>query len=253
MQLNARGVEVLHILEFAAPVLAQIHDRADVFGRGDEVRLRIRLLRLGNFGGVGVVERGIDVELRAVGLGDLIDDVRGRRDEVEVIFALETLENDLHVQQTKEAAAEAEAEGDGIFLRVAHRGVVQLQFFQRVTQIAVFRAVRRVHAGEDHRLRLMVARKRLGCRIFHARDGVAHAGVGDSLDGGCEISDLARAETFGRDHALRVQISDLHDLVDCAGGHHADIHAGIHRAVHDAQIDDRAAVGIILAVENQAL
>ena len=146
MQLNTRGVEVLHILEFAAPVLAQIHDRADVFGRGDEVRLRIRLLRLGNFGGVGVVERGIDVELRAVGLGDLIDDVRGRRDEVEVIFALETLENDLHVQKAQKAAAEAEAQRDGVFLREAHGRVVQLQLFQRVAQIAVFRAVRRVHA-----------------------------------------------------------------------------------------------------------
>ena len=253
MQLDARGVEILHVFKLAAPVLAQIHDRADIFGRGDEIRLCIRLLRLGNFGGVRVVERGVDIELRAVGLRDLIDDVRSRRDEVEVIFALEPFEDDLHVQKPQKAAAEAEAQRNGVFLREAHGGVVQLQLFQRVAQIAVFRAVRRVYAREDHRLRLMIARKGFGCRVFHACDGVAHAGVGDGLDGGREISDLARAEAFRRDHTLRVQIPDFHDLVNSAGGHHADIHAGIHRAVHDAQIDDRAAVGVILAVEDQTL
>ena len=52
---------------------------------------------------------------------------------------------------------------------------------------------------------------------------------------------------------VRVQIADLHDLIDRAGGHHADVHAGRDGAVHDAQIDDDAAVGVILAVEDQAL
>ena len=99
----------------------------------------------------------------------------------------------------------------------------------------------------------MVARKRFGRRIFHARNGVAHAGIGDGLDGGRKISALARAEAFGRNHTLRVQISDFHDLVNRPGGHHADIHAGIDRAVDHAQVHDRAAIRIILAVENQTL
>ena len=137
MQLKARGVEVLHILEFAAPVLTQIHDRADVFGRGDEVRLRIRLLRLGDLGGVGVVERGIDVELRAVGLRDLVDDVRRRRDEVVIVLALQPLLHDVHVQETKEARAEAEAERLGAFGLKTQRRIVKLKLREGVAQRVV--------------------------------------------------------------------------------------------------------------------
>jgi len=99
----------------------------------------------------------------------------------------------------------------------------------------------------------MVTGQGLGRGVVNARDGVAHAGVGDGLDGRGQVADLARAEALGRDHALRVQISDLHDLIDRTGGHHADVHAGPDRAVHDAQVDDRAAVGIVLAVKDQAL
>ena len=67
--------------------------------------------------GIGVVERGVDVELRAVGLGDLVDDVGRGGDEVEVIFPLQPLQDDLHVQKPQKAAAEAEAQRDGVFLR----------------------------------------------------------------------------------------------------------------------------------------
>ena len=157
------------------------------------------------------------------------------------------------MQQAEETTAEAEAEGDGVFLRIAHRGVVQLQLFQRVTQIAVFRAVRRIHAGEDHRLRLLIARQGLGTRPLDRRDRVADARVGDSLDRGRQIADLARAQLLGGRHAERVQIADLDDLIDRAGRHEADVHAGADGAVHDAHVDDGAAVGIVLAVEDQAL
>jgi hypothetical protein len=134
-----------------------------------------------------------------------------------------------------------------------HGGVVQLELLERVAQVAVLRAVGGIDAGEDHRLRLLVAGQRGPGGILHARDGVAHARVGDGFDGGGEIADLARAERLGGTHAERVQIPDLDDLVLRAGRHHADVHAGAHDAVHDAQIDDRAAVGVVLAVEDEAL
>ena len=51
----------------------------------------------------------------AVGQGDLVAHAGGGGDEVEVEFALEALLNDFHVEQAEEAAAEAEAEGDGTF------------------------------------------------------------------------------------------------------------------------------------------
>ena len=50
-----------------------------------------------------------------------------------------------------------------------------------------------------------------------------------------------------------MQIPDLDDLVDRARRHHLNIHPGLHHAVYHAHVDDRAAVGVILAVENQTL
>jgi len=50
-----------------------------------------------------------------------------------------------------------------------------------------------------------------------------------------------------------MQIPDLDDLVDRARRHHLDIHPGLYHAVYHAHVDNRAAVGVILAVENQTL
>ena len=97
MELHARGVQIFHVLELAPAVGAQIHDRAHIFRRRDEVHLRVGLTRLGNFSRVGVIERRVDLDLRAVRLCDLIDDVGRGRNEIQVILPLEPLEDDLHV------------------------------------------------------------------------------------------------------------------------------------------------------------
>ena len=46
----------------------------------------------------------------AVGERHLVLDARHRRQQLEVVLALEALAHDVHVQQAEEAAAEAEAE-----------------------------------------------------------------------------------------------------------------------------------------------
>ena len=117
VQLHAALIKVGHVAVFAAALLAKLHDVADVFRRRQDAGADERLLALQNFGGVGVIQRGIDLNGLAARLRDAVDDVRRGRDEVEVVFALQALHDDLHVQQAQKAAAEAEAEGDGIFLR----------------------------------------------------------------------------------------------------------------------------------------
>ena len=48
-------------------------------------------------------------------------------------------------------------------------------------------------------------------------------------------------------------MADLEDLVLRAGGHEADLHVAPDRALHHAHEDDDAAVGVILAVEDERL
>ena len=58
----------------------------------------------------------------------------GRRDEIEVVLALEALLDDLAVQEAQEAAAEAEAQGRAGLRLVAEGGVVQAQLLERLLQ-----------------------------------------------------------------------------------------------------------------------
>ncbi len=48
----------------------------------------------------------------AVGFIDLVNDPRGRRNDVKVIFPLEALENNFHVEKPEESASETEAKGE---------------------------------------------------------------------------------------------------------------------------------------------
>ena len=77
------------------------------------MRVRNRLLRQRNVRGIRVIRRVIDGQLCAVRLCNVVHNTRRGCDEVKVIFSLQTLLNDLHVQQSQKATAEAEAERHG--------------------------------------------------------------------------------------------------------------------------------------------
>ena len=84
-------------------------------------------------------------------------------------------------------------------------------------------------------------------------DGVAHAGVFDVFDGGCQIAHVARAQDAGGLKPDGAQVADLHHVKLCAGLHHGDGVANAQRAVEHAQVDDDALVRVVKGVENQSL
>ena len=189
--------EVLHVVEAAAAVVAELHHRADVLLRDDDRRLDVRLLDLVDLD--GHVRGVVHLDPVRAGTGpNAVGDVRRGHDQVEVELALQPLTHDLHVQQAEEAAAEAEAErlrGLGL---VEERAVVQLQPLERVTQLRVGIRVRREEPGEDHRLDLFVAGQRLGGRPLLARQRVPDAELRDVLQARDHVADLARFERLDR-------------------------------------------------------
>ena len=80
----------------------------ELLGREDR-GADVGLADLGDPGGVGHVVRAVDRHDGAVGQRHLVLDARHRRQQLEVVLALEALAHDVHVQQPEEAAAEAEA------------------------------------------------------------------------------------------------------------------------------------------------
>ncbi len=140
--------------------------------------------------GSGVAGRIVDHLHGAVGQGQAVAHAGGGGDDIQIELPFQTLGDDLHVQQAKEAAAETEAQrGAGLQLK-GEGGVVQLQLFQCILQVGVLGTVGGVDAAEHHGLDLTVAGQCFGGGIIGQRDGVAHAGVLHGLDAGGQIADL---------------------------------------------------------------
>ena len=253
VDVDAVGVEILHVLEHAAALLTKLHDVADKLARRIDVRVRDRLLGELDQRRVRVIRRVVDRKHGAVGFRDVVDDAWRGRDEVEVVLALEALLDDLHVQKAEEAAAEAEAERHGGFRLKGQRGVVELQLFERVAQVGVVRAVRRVNAAEHHRLHRAVARQRLFRGVVHPRDRIADARLAHVLDRRRDVADLARRKAVRRLERGRAQVAALDDRKLAADRHHADRVARVHAALLDAHIGDDALVRVVVGVEDQRL
>ena len=251
MHLDEIGVKILHILKLAAALLTHRHNVAHIVRRRDDRHLDVGLLRMLDDAVVGVVVRIVHAHHRAVRLVNFVNYAGERRDKVEVKLTLQTLLNDLHVQHAEEAAAEAEAKRHGRFRLKRQARIVELQLFQRVAQVGVFAAVLGIDAAVDHGTHLAVAGQRLRRGILRAGDGIADLRFVHVFDARGEVADLTGLEMIRRLHAERTHDAAFKNLVGRARRHHFDLHAGLKAALHESHVDDDAAVGIVITVENQ--
>ena len=172
-------------------------------------------------------------------------------DEVEHVLALKAFLNDLHVEQSEEAAAEAEAERDGGLSVERESRVVELELFERVLEVAVLRAVDGIDAAEYHRLSFSVARQRLGGGIRNEGNGVADLRVSECLYRTRDVAYLARVKAVGFLHRRRVHQSALNYVENRAGRHELELVARVYLTLLEADVDDNTLVAVVVAVENQ--
>ena len=248
VQLHAVLAQVVHALHRAAAFLTQLHDGARELGGRQDRRVDHGLAHLGNLS-FGELARVVDAHLGAVLRHNAVDDVRSGRDEIEVKLALQTLADDLQVEQSEEAAAEAEAEGRGGLGLEGQRGVVELEALESVAQVREVGAIDRVDAREDHRVRVAVALESLGRAAHLAGDGIADTGLPHVLHARDQVADLASTDALFR---LRLGRDDaqLQELVGGARRHHAHALTGRQNAVDDTHVGDDAAVRVVHGVEN---
>ena len=153
------------------------------------------------------------------------------------------------MQQTQEATAETEAQRGRSFRLVNQRGIVELQFIQRVTQRRVVRTVNREQAREHHRLGVLVTTQGLFGGLSGGGDGITHTGLTDVLHTGNEVTHLAHAQAL-RGHGLRGNHADFEQVMLSAGGHHLNLLTRLQATVHNTHIGDHAAVGVVHRVKN---
>ena len=181
----------------------------------------------------------------------VILDVRHRADQVEVELPLQPLAHDLHVQQAEESAAEPEAQRDRGLRLVVQRGVVELQLGERVAQLFELLGVGRIEAGEHHRLDLAVPGEQGHVPVLRVEHRVPGLGLPHAADVGDEVADLAGLQQFGR-LVAQLQVADFVHVVPIGRvGAEGDLHSRGQHAVHHADARDRAAVAVVVGVEDQ--
>ena len=184
---------------------------------------------------------------------NLVDDARGCRHQVKVVFPLQPLGNDLQVQKPEEPAAEAEAEGSaGLRLKLERR-IIQLKLFKRIPEIAIPCTVRRIDAAVNHRKRPAVARVRFGGRVLRIRHRVANPRIADILQKCREVTDHPGLQLIAGDELPRTEIADLDHLRLRLRPHHPDLHALFQPSVPDPAEDNDASVGVVQGIEDQRL
>ena len=252
MHLHGLLGEVDHVLGDAAVLDGELHHRARVLGRHDDLGLEVGLLDVVDAGDVGQVLGASDLDHLAVGLVDVVVHRGAGRDQRQRELALQALLDDLHVEQPQKAHAEAEAQRHGGLGRPRERGVVHAQLLQGVAQVLVVLVVDGEQARVDHRLGLAVARKRLVAAAVATGEGVSHAHGLGVLEARDHEADLAHAqlvdELLGRALDAHAVGEEVH-----AGAHHRELVALADVAVEDAHRGDDAAVLVEVGVQDERL
>ena len=220
--------------------------------RQQHVTLGDRLAQLLNIIQRRQLGRAVDVDNFFGGGLHFVHYRRRGSDQVEIVFTLQTLLNDLHVQQAEEAAAEAEAQRGRTFRLVEQRGVVEAQFAQRVAESFIIIGAHREQAGIHLRFHLLKARQRFVCRVAGGGQGIAHRRAEDVFDRADQPANLA-AFQLGTVNLFRGKDAQTVGVIDLAGAHDLDLIALAHGAVFNPHQRHHAEVVIEPGVDNQRL
>ena len=204
----------------------------------------------GRFDGV------IHVHFRAVRLIDFINDARRGRNQIEVKLAFQPLLNDLHVQQSQEAAAEAEAQrhGSSPAQRSATRRSAEA-FPAHPCRLVVIRAVRRINAAENHRVSPAGSRAAALPAGVRASVMVSPTRVSrTSLMEAADIADVTRPQRVhrfdSRGCTRRLPLRRTSRPCPSCGC----VMPALHRAVHDMRTKQMAPLVVVIeGVKDQRL
>ena len=183
----------------------------------------------------------------------LIDNAWCRRHEIQIKLSLQTLLHDLQMKQSKETTTESEAQRQRCLRFILQRCIIDLQLLQRIAQIRIFGAVRRIHAAVYHRIDFLITRKRFRTRMCGVRHRITHAGIPHILDARTDIADHAGRQFVTRNELPCSKVTHLGNLGLRSGRHHKDRIADPHCTLLDPAEHDDTLVGIIECVKDQRL
>src|SRR5690606_22081965 len=246
------GAEEDHVALYATLLDTQGYDAAKMVLGHKNIGAHDRLAHLLDHRRVGQARGVVDIDDVAVLLHHLIDHGGGGGDQVQVVLALQTLLDDLHVQHAEKADAETETQRVGAFRLVLQRGVIPGELFQSVAEILEIVGADREQTGEHLRLHLLEAGEHFHIRSAGQGQGVTHRGAVNVLDASDDEDHLARLEIHGFG-VLGVEHADAVDLMHLAGGLHQYLVALLDPALLDPDQRHHTQVIVEPGVDDQRL
>ena len=119
-------------------------------------------------------------------------------DEIEIRFPLQTLLDNLHVQQAEKSTTKSKSEGIASFRFKLKTGIIDGQFLQCIAEFLKIFSVRRVESAVDHPFRCLISGQRLSGCITRNANRVANMNVSKLLDIADQISNLPGLKFFSR-------------------------------------------------------
>ena len=108
VQLHQPRIQILHVLKLAAAILAHGHDVAHVVLRCNNGNLYVRLLRVFDGAGIGIVVGIVHPHHGAVRLVNMVNYAGQRGDKIQIKLPFQPLLYDFHVKHAQKAATKAE-------------------------------------------------------------------------------------------------------------------------------------------------
>src|SRR5690606_24718658 len=246
------GTEELQIALHASLFDTQRDDATQMLLRHQNIGPHDGLAHVFDGGQVRQLRWAVDVERFAVLQRQLIDHGRGGSDQVQVVFALKTLLDDLHMQHAEEADAEAEAKGIGAFRLVLQRSIVEGQLLQCIAEIFEVIRADREQAGIELWLDPAEARQHFDIWSSGQGQGVAYRRPVNVLDTSDDEAHLAGLEVGGTG-VLGVEHAYAVDLVRLASGFHQHLVTFLDPPVADPYQRDDAQIVVEPGVDDQRL
>jgi len=156
------------------------------------------------------------------------------------------------VQEAQETATEPKAQGQRRFGLEGEGGVVELQFFQRRTQVFKVFCVDGVDAGEDHGLDFLKPFDGFAARTLYVGDGVTHLDFLGGFDAGNDVTHVT-ATQLGAGRHVKLEHTDFVGVVFFFSREKLDKIVGTDGAVDNLEIGDNAPEGIEYRVKDQGL
>ena len=155
------------------------------------------------------------------------------------------------MQKSQKAAAKAEAQSNGCLRLKVERRIVELQFFKRIAQILIFRAVRRKNTAVYHTVDLFVTRQCFRNGVCAVGHGIAYLRIAHVFYACGDIAYIACAQVVRGDISAGAENTYLNGLKLLARCHKANFCTFFYNTVKNAHKNDNTLVTVIKTVENK--